>query len=291
MQTEPPVAARLQSLRRLTRSFGAVTVAFSGGVDSSLVLAVAAAELGPDRVLAATAVSASLPLTALDTAASFAADLGVRHVQVETSELGRPEYARNDRARCSHCKSALMDALEVFHTTEELADRQVLTGANADDTKDPFRPGVATATSRGARHPLAEVAMSKADVRAASRALGLPTWDRPAAPCLASRIAYGVAITATGLRRVDAAEAAVRHVLAINGVHSRDLRVRDLGTGVARIEVDAELVAGASRLLPAIESELRGLAFATVAFASDGFVSGSLNLTPLRVEVVTATPA
>lgn len=266
---------KLRRLRRVIGAFDNVVIAFSGGVDSTLVLAVAVAELGPDQVIAATAVSPSLPHGALERAARLAGDLGATHRTVSTAELQREEYVRNDRRRCAACKSALLDALD--QVTNVGGDRQVLTGANADDLRDPFRPGVAAATARGARHPLAEVGMTKQCVRAASRELLLPTWDQPAAPCLASRIAYGVAVTAPGLRRVGAAEEAVRRLSARAGVLVRDLRVRDLGADVARIDVDAELVISIEPLLPAIRAEFIQLGFAEVALDPRGFRSGSLN--------------
>lgn len=276
MPTDPARTAELAALKIAIRQFEAVVVAFSGGVDSSLVLAVAASELGRDAVIAATAVSASLPGGALDAAARFTARVGVEHVLVNTTELDRPEYARNDRLRCSHCKSALVDALEVLAAAGG-ADRQLLTGANADDATDPFRPGVATASARGVRHPLAEAGLTKIDVRALSRLLGLNTWDQPAAPCLASRIAYGVPVTRAGLRRVDAAEIAVRELLIEHDLRTQDLRVRDLGAAVARVEVDADLVPRAQALLPQIEARLRGVGFVEATLAPDGFRSGSLN--------------
>lgn len=281
---------KLQALQATIRTFDAVTVAFSGGVDSSLLLSVAAVELGAGAVIAATAVSPSLPSGALDAARQFASDLGVRHVQVATLELERSEYVRNDQNRCSHCKSALIDALESISTTDQF-DWQLVTGANADDVVDPFRPGVATSTARGARHPLAEAGLTKADVRGLSKLLNLKTWDMPAAPCLASRIAGGVPVTEARLRRVDTAEIAVRELLIASGLRPRNLRVRDLGANVARVDVDAELVPGTARLLPQLNARLRAAGFGEVTLAPRGFRSGSLHDTSASVAAPAPTPA
>ncbi len=217
-------------------------VAFSGGVDSALVLAAAVRALGADRVVAATAVSPALPSGMLADAAAFACSLGVEHVEVPTREMDVEGYTRNGHDRCYFCKATLVDALgAVLDVASYGSDPVVLTGTNADDVVAGWRPGIRAAAERGALTPLADVAMSKADVRTLARFWGLPVWDRPASPCLSSRVAYGVAITPARLARVDRAEIEVRALLTRAGIDSPDLRVRDLGD-TARIEVAATAV-------------------------------------------------
>jgi uncharacterized protein len=245
-------------------------VAFSGGADSAFLLAAAVDALGADRVVAATAVSASLPADELAAAAEFARDLGVRHVTPATDEMSRDGYRRNDGDRCFFCKAELLDV--VLPLAAELGLPHVATGTNADDVMAGFRPGIRAAAERGAVTPLLDAGLTKAQVRAASRARGLATWDKPAAACLSSRIAYGIEVTPHGLARVERAEAALRAALRGAGLPARDLRVRDLGADVARVEVDAELVevlAARPDLLAAVE----GFDEVTV----ERFRSGSMN--------------
>jgi uncharacterized protein len=217
---------------------GSVLVAFSGGADSAFLLAAAVRALGPERVVAATAVSPSLAAAELPAAASYAQSLGVRHVTPGTDELARPGYVANGGDRCFHCKATLLDTLRPLATELDLA--HVATGTNADDAVAGFRPGIAAAAERGAVTPLLDAGLTKVQVRAASRRWELPTADKPALACLASRIAYGVQVTPARLARVDAAETALRVAL---GAGARDLRVRDLGDGVARVELDADALA------------------------------------------------
>src|SRR4051795_767956 len=217
-----------------------VLVAFSGGVDSGMLLAAAVRALGADRVVAATAVSPSLPAAERAGAVDFAVGLGVRHEQPATDELSRPGYVANAGDRCAFCKAELVDVLTPLAAELGIAD--VVTGTNADDMKAGFRPGIRAAAERGAWAPLARAGMTKDDVRAAARRWELPLADKPAAACLASRIAYGVPVSAAGLARVEAAESALRQALADAGLVVRDLRVRDMGGDVARVEVDAALV-------------------------------------------------
>ena len=198
--------------------------------------------LGTDRVVAATAVSPSLPASERAGAAAFAASLGVRHELPRTDELSREGYRANAGDRCAFCKSELVDVLTPLAARLGIAD--VVTGTNADDLRAGFRPGIRAAAERGAWAPLARAGMTKDDVRAAARRWELPLADKPAAACLASRIAYGVPVSAEGLARVEAAEASLRAALADAGLAVRDLRVRDLGGDTARVEVDAALVAG-----------------------------------------------
>jgi uncharacterized protein (TIGR00268 family) len=264
--------SRLSALHDELAPLPGVLVAFSGGVDSGVVLAAAVRALGADRVVAATAVSPSLPSSERDLAAGFAASLGVRHEQPRTDELSREGYRANAGDRCAFCKSELVDVLTPLAARLGIAD--VVTGTNADDLRAGFRPGIRAAAERGAWAPLARAGMTKDDVRAAARRWGLPLADKPAAACLASRIAYGVPVSAEGLARVEAAEAGLREVLTGAGLAVRDLRVRDLGSGIARVEIDADRVlAVAAR--PDLLAAVAG--FDRVELDPRGFRSGSMN--------------
>src|SRR5690349_907958 len=231
---------RLSALDTDLRRLPGVLVAFSGGVDPGVVLAAAVRALGADRVVAATAVSPSLPAAERAAAAEFGAALGVRHEFPRTDELSREGYVANAGDRCAFCKTELIDVLTPLAARLGIAD--VVTGTNADDLRAGFRPGIRAAAERGAWAPLARAGMTKDDVRAAARLWDLPLADKPAAACLASRIAYGVPVSAEGLARVEAAETALRSALAEAGLEVRNLRVRDMGEDVARVEVDAALV-------------------------------------------------
>ena len=250
-----------------------VTVAFSGGVDSALVLAAAARALGPGKVHAVTAVSPSLPTGMLEAARQLAADLKVRHTEVPTAEMDDPGYRANGADRCYFCKSALLGALLAL---DGIADRgTVVTGTNADDKQAGWRPGIRAAAERGAQTPLADVGLSKQQVREISRAWQLPTWDRPASPCLSSRVAYGIQITPARLARIDEAEQAVRRALEASGISVHDLRVRDLGDS-ARVEVDAGIVA-AVRACPGVRAAVAAAGFGPAEVEVRPFRSGALN--------------
>src|SRR5207302_909196 len=218
---------------------GSVLVAFSGGADSAFLLAAAVRACGRDNVAAATAVSPSIPATELEGAARFADELGVRHLTPRTDEMSRAGYRANAGDRCYFCKAELLDVLTPVAARSGLAC--IATGTNADDAVAGFRPGIRAAAERGAITPLRDVGLTKAEIRAASRDWDLPTWDKPAAACLSSRIAYGVQVTPARLARVERAEATLRAALQSAGVPVRDLRVRDLGDR-ARIEIDREHV-------------------------------------------------
>jgi uncharacterized protein len=264
--------ARLAALDAELAPLPGVLVAFSGGVDSGVVLAAAVRALGADRVVAATAVSPSLPAAERAAAAEFVASLGVRHEQPRTDELSREGYRANAGDRCAFCKSELIDVLTPLAARLGIAD--VVTGTNADDLRAGFRPGIRAAAERGAWAPLARAGMTKDDVRAAARLWGLPLADKPAAACLASRIAYGVPVSAEGLARVEAAETALRSALAEAGLEVRNLRVRDMGEDVARVEVDAAVVpdvVARPHLLHAVTG------FERVDVDPRGFRSGSMN--------------
>jgi uncharacterized protein len=236
---EQQLDSRLASLDRRLRSLGSVLVAFSGGADSAFLLAAAVRALGPDEVVAATAVSPSLATGELDDAAAFAGALGVRHVTARTDEMAREGYRANAGNRCYFCKAELLDVLAP--AASELGVQAIATGTNADDARAGFRPGIRAAAERGAVTPLLDADLTKDQVRTASRRWGLVTADKPAAACLSSRVAFGLEITPTRLARVDRAEADLRAALARAGLVTTNLRVRDLGDR-ARVEVDAALV-------------------------------------------------
>ena len=261
---------KLVRLRTLLAELPSALVAFSGGVDSTFLLRVAHEVLG-DRCLALTTLSSTTPEHDRADATMLAAALGVAHVRIDTDELAIPGYAANPIDRCYFCKDNL------FTICADEAERRgiavVLDGANVDDLRD-HRPGLRAAEERGVRHPLVDAGLTKADIRIVSRALGLPTWDRPASPCLSSRFPYGTAITAERLTQVDAAEQFLR------GLGLRELRVR-FHERVARIEVPPETMPQLLRpdVREAVVTELKRLGFTFVALDLQGFRSGSLNET------------
>lgn len=260
--------AKVARLRALLTDLPSALVAFSGGVDSTFLLRVAHDILG-ERCVSLTTRSPTTPAEDLDDARRLAAAMGVEHVVVDANELEIPGYAENPSNRCYFCKDNLFRICLAEVDRRQLA--VVLDGANTDDLGD-HRPGLQAAAEQGVRHLLVEAGLSKADIRAASRALDLPTWDRPASPCLSSRFPYGTRITPERLSRVAAAEAALR----ARGF--REVRVR-FHDRVARLEV---AVADMPRLLaPGLRDEvvreLRQLGFTWVALDLQGFRSGSLN--------------
>lgn len=262
--------ASLDALRARLRELSSVVVALSGGADSAFLAWVANDELG-ERALAATAVSPSLPADERLACAELAASWGLRWVEVETDELANPEYARNDGDRCYWCKDALMRALGSLAAAEGAT---VVLGVNVDDLGD-HRPGQRAAAERGAAFPLVDAGFTKADVRAHSKALGLSTWDKPAAACLASRVPYGTPVTLGRLSAVERAEAALRRL------GFPELRVRHHGE-VARIEVPDDqleaVVAQRSEVVAAVTAA--GYRWAALDLA--GLRSGGFNsLLPL----------
>jgi pyridinium-3,5-biscarboxylic acid mononucleotide sulfurtransferase len=244
---------------------GRVVVAYSGGVDSTVLAAIAHEALGA-RSLAVTAVSASLARRELDEARGLARRFGWSHRLVHTHEIERAEYVRNSPDRCYWCKSELFDVLRPI---AESLDAQIAVGTNVDDLGD-YRPGLKAASERGVRTPLADAGLTKAEIRSLARQMGLPTADKPASPCLASRFAYGVEVTEAGLRRIESAEEVVREF----GFET--FRVRDHGD-LARIEVPAEDIERAAGFRELLARRLGDLGFKYVCLDLAGFKSGSLN--------------
>lgn len=271
---ERSARAKLASLHRLLGSLESALVAFSGGADSAFLSFMAHQALG-EEALAVTADSASLARSELREAEHFAAEFGLRHRVVPTSELQDKDYIQNSGNRCYFCKSALMRALETIKAQVAEAP-EILVGVNTDDLGD-HRPGQQAVRERGGRWPLVEVGLSKAEIRWLSKEIGLPTWDKPAAACLSSRIAYGVPVTPAALRRIETSEQALKNL----GLAGR-LRVRDQGNDMARIEVDPEsfgLVMGHRR---DIVVALRDAGFLFVTLDLEGYQQGSHNLTLRR---------
>ena len=259
---------RLVQLRECLRQWGAVVVAYSGGVDSSLVAAIAVEQLG-DAALAVTGVSPALAPHLRREACWQAQWLGIRHQEVATRELHVADYASNPPERCHACKATLHQHLANLEPV--VSGAQVVDGVNQDDLGD-HRPGIAAARQRGVYSPLVESGIGKLQVRQLSRALGLPWWDKPAQPCLSSRFPYGEPITAKGLERVAAAEA----WLLARGYGQ--VRVRSQGT-TARIEIPAAAIADFLNHVDRCQlvDHFRGLGFTAVGLDPEGLVSGKLN--------------
>ena len=258
--------ADLAGLRDRLRSLDRVVVAFSGGADSAFLAWVANDTLGLERVHVVTAVSPSLAAAERDDCARLAAEWGLRWTGVETWELDRPEYVANGRDRCAHCKTELLDALAPIAAAERAT---VVLGVNVDDLGD-HRPGQHAAAERGAVFPLVDAGFTKAEVRDTSRALGLRTWDKPAAACLASRVPYGVPVTLTTLDRVGRAEAGLR------ALGFGQLRVRHYGE-VARLELDPADLATAVERRAEVVAAVQAAGYRYVTLDLEGFRSGNLN--------------
>lgn len=270
---DPALQARLDDLDTRLRDLGSVVVAFSGGVDSAFLLAAAERALGSSRVTAATAISPSLPATELEGARAFARRLGVPHLTPQTDEMSREGYRANSGDRCYFCKAELLEVLRPL--VRELGTSHIATGTNADDAAAGFRPGIRAAAERGALTPLLDAGLTKQQVRLASRQWELSTWDKPAAACLSSRVAYGIQVSPYRLARVERAEADLRQALRSADIPVTNLRVRDLGER-ARIEVDEPVVERVNSCVPALES-VRAAGFPEVEVDPRGFRSGAMN--------------
>ena len=251
------------------RALDGAAVAFSGGIDSTVVARAAQEALGK-RAIAITADSPSVARAELDDARRLAELIGIRHRVVRTNEFANPAYLRNDGSRCYHCKSELYDT--VLELLPDLGVNVVCSGANLDDLGD-YRPGLTAAAERHVRHPLQEAGFTKADVRLLARAWGLPTWDKPASPCLSSRLAPGVAVSSERTARIEAGEAYLK------ALGLRDCRVRLHEGELARIEVPLEAIArlAAPEVREALGTRFRELGFRFITLDLEGFRSGSLN--------------
>lgn len=261
--------AKYEQVGSIIRSLESVAVAFSAGVDSTLVLKIALDALGADRVVAATGRSDSLAADEFDESRRLAEQLGVRHAVLDTQEFENENYLANPHNRCYYCKTTLYARLSRFITDHGL--RAIVNGVNADDLQD-WRPGLQAATEHGVRAPLAEAGVTKQEVRLLSEQLGLPTFAKPASPCLSSRVQYGERITPQKLRMIEQAESFLRSL----GV--RECRVRH-HDNLARIEVNPPHIErlAAPGVREQVEARLRELGYQYVTLDLRGFRSGSMN--------------
>lgn len=264
----PAIRAKEQQLRQLFRDLGRVIVAYSGGVDSSYVAYIANSELG-ERALCVTGQSASLPQHMEAEIRRVVSEFGLTHESLHTEELENPRYQANNSDRCYFCKDELYDKLESLGA--ERCIETIVDGSTTDDLQD-FRPGRQAAKKHSVRSPLIEVGLSKAEIRELSRRAALPTWDKPASPCLSSRIAYGTTVTIERLTKVDQGEAVLREL------GFREFRVRHHDT-LVRIEIAPEEMELALRreVVDYLASRFRELGFKYVTLDLHGFRSGSMN--------------
>jgi uncharacterized protein len=257
---------KLQKLKEILVGMGSVLVAYSGGTDSSLVLKVAHDLLG-EKVVAITAVSASLPASERLEAVQIASLIGARHILIDSSETSDPDYLANTPNRCFFCKKETYGKLTTY--AKEHGFQAIVDGTNADDTGD-YRPGRKAASEFHVRSPLLEAGFTKAEIRQLSKELGLPNWDKPAAACLSSRIPYGTAITLEALSQVERAEA------LLHGLGLRQVRVRHHGP-VARIEAEPQDFQRLLEQRDEVVTALKALGYTFVSLDLAGFHSGSMN--------------
>jgi pyridinium-3,5-biscarboxylic acid mononucleotide sulfurtransferase len=267
-ETSPATVEKEQNLRSLMRAMGSVLVAYSGGVDSAYLAFVAARELG-SAALCVLGVSPSVSEVQRAEAESIAGRFGFNFRLVETEEMNDPDYRANPNNRCYFCKSELYGKLSALAAENEIAF--VLDGTNADDTGD-YRPGRAAAEEKNVRSPLVEVGLTKNEIRQLSRSHGLPSWDKPASPCLSSRIAYGVPVTIERLSKIERGENILRKL----GFREFRVRVHD---ELARLEIAPNELAKALNLETAehLANEFRKLGFRYVTLDLEGFRSGAMN--------------
>jgi uncharacterized protein len=263
-------------LAEILRECGSVVIGYSGGVDSVFLAKVAVDVLGPARVLAVTGKSASVPSWMEDTAREVSARFGIPWLEVETREMDDPRYAANPSNRCYFCKTELWGRLAAVAAERGFA--RVLDGSNADDVGD-HRPGAVAAGEHGVRSPLLEAGLTKAEIREWSRELGLPTWDQPAAPCLASRLPYGLAVTPQRLAQVESAE------LGLRRLGFRDFRVRHHGS-VARLEVHPSEVSRVVSHRTEVHRAVMDAGFSRVLLDLQGYRRGALNEGLAAVQLV-----
>lgn len=270
------LAAKREQLLTLLRSYESCVVALSAGVDSAVVAQAAFLALGP-RSLAVTGTSSSLASGELAQAQEIAARIGIRHEAIATNEFAQPAYLQNAPDRCYHCKTELYTQLEGL--AARFGMQVTVNGVNVDDLGD-YRPGLQAASEHDVRSPLAECGITKAEVRQLAAEWNLPVWDKPASPCLSSRVAYGEAVTPERLQMIDLAENALREL----GLKS--VRVRYHRGDLARIEVPAEAIAQLANeeIRTALAARFRTLGFKFITLDLEGFRSGSLNdLVPLEI--------
>ena len=261
------IEAKLDVLHSLLRGYGSVCVGYSGGVDSVYLAKTAVDVLGAAHVLAVTGISPSYPAVQREVAVRCAREFGIPHLEVATHEVDDPRYAENPANRCYFCKSELWPRLA--EVAQARGFRVLLDGSNADDAQD-YRPGFAAAREHGVHAPLLAAGLTKDDVRAQSRAAGLPTWDQPSAPCLSSRLPYGIAVTRERLQQVEDAEAVMREL------GFREFRVRH-HDDCARIELHPDELPRALEHADAIAARIVAAGLSRVLFDAEGYRRGALN--------------